>query len=112
MNGDVFEMTDKLPKTFDLVTIGSQIHNFGTPDKFFEFAKQRLLSAEGTLALTSVTPTNVEFQTCYDDKENAAIKKDFANLNEYLSEYTVLPNNPVYNHGVMMRHFNHIEKFE
>lgn len=61
MNGDVFEMTDKLPKKFDLVTVGAQIHNFGTPDKFYEFVKQRLLSAEGTLALTSVTPLNIQF---------------------------------------------------
>ncbi|KAL4465953.1 hypothetical protein ABPG74_004190 [Tetrahymena malaccensis] len=112
IDGDVFKIADKLPKTFDLVTIGSQIHNFGSPDKFYQFAKERLLSTEGTLALTSINPLDVEFQACYDDKENAALRKDFATLNEYLSEYAILPNNPFLNQGVMMRHFNNIQKFE
>ncbi|KAL4494100.1 hypothetical protein ABPG72_016056 [Tetrahymena utriculariae] len=112
IDGDVFKIADKLPQTFDLVTIGSQIHNFGSPDKFYQFAKERLLSAEGTLALTSINPLDVEFQACYDDKENAALRKDFATLNEYLSEYAILPNNPFLNQGVMMRHFNNIQKFE
>lgn len=33
-------------------------------------------------------------------------------MNEMLSEYAVLPNNPVYNQGVMMRHFSNIQKFD
>lgn len=85
---------------------------FGSPDKFFQFAKEKLLSKEGTLAMTCILPKQLEFFTYYDEKENAGLKKDFSDLQNILSEYQVLPSNPIYNEGLQLRHFSHCNKYE
>lgn len=110
--GDIFKVGNSLETRFDLVTVGQQAAMFGSPDKFFQFAKEKLLSKEGVLALTCIMPKQLEFFTCYDDKENAELKKDFNELQNTLSEYQILPNNPIYNEGIQMRHFSHSNKYE
>lgn len=38
--------------------------------------------------------------------------KCFGDFKEIMNEYMILPNNPMYNSGVMMRHFSNIQVLE
>lgn len=62
--------------------------------------------------MSCVRPETLEFETCFDDKENVALKNEFDIFKDKLSEYTDLTNNPIYNTGVQMRYFTNIKQID